>query len=125
MKAFLLFLCSCFLAAGAAAQDFPSKSIRLVIPLAPGGSTDFISRLVAQQMAPVLGQSILADNRPGGGGLPGFIGLLRATPDGHTIMGAEAGQWAIVPAMRSDLPYNPAQGFRTDRPGAPGVPSPG
>ncbi len=88
------------------AQEFPLRPIKLLLPYAPGGSSDLASRLAAQYMGPVLGQSVLVENKPGGGGVPAIAELMRAAPDGHTIFGAEAGQWAILPAARADLPYN-------------------
>ncbi len=73
------------LAAPAYAQEFPRQPIRLVVPFAPGGSTDVVARLIAPAMAEALGKPVLIENRPGAGGTVASEMLVNSTPDGHTI----------------------------------------
>ena len=75
------------LATPALAQaDFPRQSIRLVVPFAPGGSTDVIARIIAPGMGEALGKPVIIENRPGAGGTVASEMLVNATPDGHTIV---------------------------------------
>ncbi|MCX7160639.1 MAG: tripartite tricarboxylate transporter substrate-binding protein, partial [Proteobacteria bacterium] len=69
-------------AGGAAAQSWPSKPIRLMVPFPPGGSTDIVSRIVAQKLSERLGQAIVIENRGGGGGTIGTAAVARQAPDG-------------------------------------------
>lgn len=108
-------LLAAFLLLGAATtgfgQGFPNKPIRLVVQLGSGGSTDVAMRLVAQQMGPLLGQTVVVENKAGANGLLAMNELLRSEPDGYTLASAEAGQWAILPASRTDLAYQPQRDF--------------
>jgi tripartite-type tricarboxylate transporter receptor subunit TctC len=76
--------------AGAAAETFPSHYVTLVVPLATGGSTDTIARIIAEGMRGPLGQPVIVENTPGAGGMTGVIRVARATPDGYTL---QIGQW--------------------------------
>ena len=78
--------CALVMAAGSAAAAFPDKPIRMVVISAPGGTTDIMSRLLAQAMGEGLGQQVVIDNRPGGGGLISAEIVAAAVPDGHTIL---------------------------------------
>ena len=69
-----------------AADSYPSKAIRLVVISAPGGTTDVLARVVAQHMTESLGQPVIADNRPGGGGINASEITARANPDGYTLL---------------------------------------
>src|ERR1700742_2939794 len=75
---------------GAAAQTYPSRPITMIVPLAPGGSTDVIARIMAEGMRTALGQTIVVENTTGAGGTIGVGRLARATPDGYTF---GIGQW--------------------------------
>src|SRR5438270_7899900 len=76
---------------GADAQSFPSRPVTILVPLAPGGSTDTIARIMAEGMRPYLGQPVIVENSPGAGGSSGVIRVARNTaPDGYTM---QIGQW--------------------------------
>ena len=90
------------------AQNYPVKPIRLVIPLAPGGGNDTLGRYFAKQMTEGLGQQIIVENRPGGGGLVGGEFAARAAPDGYTLVFAGSGLLVVTLAyakldMRKDF----------------------
>ncbi|MBM3344257.1 MAG: tripartite tricarboxylate transporter substrate binding protein [Betaproteobacteria bacterium] len=92
------------LVAGAHAQNFPTKPMRLVLPFPPGGPTDMLGRAMAQKLGEQMGQSMVADNRPGAGGNLGIELAAKAPPDGHTIVLAASGL-AIAPSLYSKLNY--------------------
>ena len=83
----------------AAAEDFPNKTIRLIVPFPPGGPNDIIARVVGQRMSEILKQTIIVDNRSGQGGVVGTDIVAKAAPDGYTIAIASAGALAISPSM--------------------------
>ncbi|HET7160646.1 MAG TPA: tripartite tricarboxylate transporter substrate binding protein [Burkholderiales bacterium] len=97
-----------FASAAALAQapvSYPTKPIRLVVPYTPGASNDTLSRATAQSMSPILGQSIIIDNRPGAGGMIGAEHVARAEPDGYTILNVQA-SFATNVAIRAKMPYD-------------------
>jgi tripartite-type tricarboxylate transporter receptor subunit TctC len=94
----------------AGAQDFPTRPIRIIVPYAPGGIPDPITRALAPHMAQTLGQPVTVENKPGGGGVPAISELLRAPADGHLLVCADAGQWAIQPALKPGV-FDPAKDF--------------
>lgn len=98
--------------AGALAQDsFPSRPIKMIVPLAPGNSADLISRIVADRLGQALGQPVVVDNRPGAAGAIGLTALAASPADGYTIGMGSIGPLALSPALRDKLPYDPQNGF--------------
>ncbi len=96
----------------ALADTFPSRAIRVIVPFAPGGSTDIIARLVTQRMSQELGQPMVVENKAGAGGAVGATEGARAKPDGYTLSVATVSTMAVLPACRpKDLPYNPIKDF--------------
>ncbi len=95
----------------ALAQWNPDRPIRLVVPFAPGGSTDVTARLVAEAIAPRLGQPVVIENRPGAGGNIGSEAVARAAPDGHTLVMGTSSTHATNPALYASLPYQPLRDF--------------
>jgi tripartite-type tricarboxylate transporter receptor subunit TctC len=100
----------CLGIATAAAQQYPSRPIRLIVPQSAGGSTDVIARVVAQRMSESLGQTVIVDNRPGAGSLNGIEIVAHAVPDGHTLL-AVAASYTINPALHKKLPFDPIRDF--------------
>jgi len=101
----------CLVAAPAwAASDFPSKPIRIVVPVAAGGTVDLVSRLVAKGLSEQLGQSVVVENRPGASGLIGTREVARAKPDGYTLL-AVANTFVSVPFFVPDANYDPIKDF--------------
>ena len=94
-----------------AAQAWPSKPIRYIVPFAPGGTTDIIARAVGEKLATALGQPIVIDNKPGQGGSAGAAELARAAPDGYTIGGGTISSHAINATLYGKLPYDPVTSF--------------
>jgi tripartite-type tricarboxylate transporter receptor subunit TctC len=90
---------------GAAAQDYPTRTIRMVVPYAAGGPTDLAARKVAELLAPRLGQSVVIENQGGGGGIPGTAAVAAATPDGHTLLVGATGPLVVSPSIKK-LPYD-------------------
>lgn len=95
----------------AAATDFPNQPIRLIVPFAPGGSTDIVARIVGQRMGEELGQTVIVENKAGAGGAIGATEAARAKPDGYTLSVATVSTMAVNPACRSDLSYDPVKDF--------------
>jgi tripartite-type tricarboxylate transporter receptor subunit TctC len=94
----------------ASAQSYPSKPIKMIVPFAPGGA-DVVARVVADRMAASLGQPVIVDNRPGGGGIVGTKATSLADADGYTLTLASPGQMTIAPAVRKNLEYDPIRDF--------------
>lgn len=92
----------------ASGGDYPGKSIRLVVPSAPGGGTDIIARLIAQGLTDAWGQTVVVDNRGGAGGLAGVLIVARqSAPDGYTMLLGSIGHLTFVPNVRKDAGFDP------------------
>ena len=97
--------------AQAPAPAYPNRPIRAVVPLAPGGGTDTVARLVAAKLGEGLGQQIVVDNRGGGGGILGTDIVAKATPDGYTLLVGSITTNAVNPALYKKLPYDHIRDF--------------
>jgi tripartite-type tricarboxylate transporter receptor subunit TctC len=94
----------------AAAQGYPVKPVRVIIPAAPGSNTDFMFRTVGPRMGAILGQQLVADYRPGAGGTIGAAGTVKSAADGYTIA-FHSGGFVINPAIKSVMPYDVIRDF--------------
>jgi tripartite-type tricarboxylate transporter receptor subunit TctC len=93
------------------AQNFPTRTITLVIPFAPGGSNTIVGRAVADKMSELLGEKIVVDNRPGAGGTVGTRAVAKSDPDGYTILLSFTGTLAIAPSLYKNAGYDPRRDF--------------
>ena len=93
-------------AAAALAQTYPAKPVRIIVPFPPGGPTDTQARWAAQQLNAAFGQSVIADNRPGAGGVPGTEAVVKSPPDGYTLLAGNPGPLTIAPTVKLQLPYD-------------------
>ena len=87
--------------------QYPSRPIRIIVPFAAGGPTDFNARLVSQRLNEAWGQPVLVENRPAAGGVPATEFVAKAPPDGYTLLGANPGPLTVAPHIRSNLGYDP------------------
>jgi tripartite-type tricarboxylate transporter receptor subunit TctC len=99
------------IAASAHADNFPSKPITMIVPFAPGGTTDIVARIVADKLGKELGQAVIVENRGGGGGSIGAAAISKATPDGYTIGVSTVSTHAVNAACNPKLGYDPITGF--------------
>ena len=112
MRALAVVLLLNFAPAAALAQaDYPNRAITILVPFPPGGSSDVMTRAVAQKVGESLKINIVIDNRGGGGGVPAALATKQAAPDGYTLFLANNGLFAIMPAMGADVRFDPLKDF--------------
>jgi len=99
------------LASVAQAQDYPARTVTLVVPYPPGGGVDAMARVVAERMSAALGQQVVVDNRGGGGGLIGTRAVQKAAPDGYTLLLGHTGTISINPSLYANAGYDPRKDF--------------
>jgi tripartite-type tricarboxylate transporter receptor subunit TctC len=93
-------------AGSASAQDF-ERTVRIIVPYAPGGTSDTLARIIAPQLSEAIGQTVVVENKPGAAGNIGADAVAKADPDGHTLLLADVGSIATAPGLFQDLSYDP------------------
>ena len=105
-------VCACTMLAHAQTDPiYPSRMLRLIVPFAPGGTTDTVARLVARELTKSLGQSVVVENRPGAGGLIGAEAVLKLPPDGYTLAFATISTLAVLPIVQTKPSYDSLKDF--------------
>src|SRR5476649_473786 len=99
------------LAVSAFAQTWPAKTVRIIVPFAPGGTSDTLGRIVATKLSESLGQSFIIDNRAGAGGVTGSEQVARSAPDGYVLLVSGAGSHVVAPALSAKPPFDPMRDF--------------
>src|SRR5712691_10392229 len=106
--AFVVMALAALRAAGAHADGYPSRPVRLIVPFAAGGLNDVVARLVAPHLERALGQPFIIDNRPAASGIVGTEATAKAAPDGYTLL-MVASSFTVIPATNAKLPYDPVR----------------
>ena len=110
-KSLTVLIAALGIASSAAAQSYPSRPISLIVPFAAGGTVNLMGRLVSTRLGEVLGQSVVVENKGGGGGSIGAAYVAKSAPDGYTLLLATMGQQSIQPAIFQHLPYDAHKDF--------------
>lgn len=111
MKHMLAALALMALMSAAAAQSYPNRPIRMIVPNPAGGANDIVARIVAQKLSAIVGQQIVVDNRGGAGGAIGAEIAAAASPDGHTLLAATFATHTTIPHLHKKIAYDPLNGF--------------
>ena len=98
-------------ASGALSQDYPARTVTIVVPYPPGGGVDAMARIVADKLTAALGQQVIVDNRAGGSGLVGTRGFIKSAPDGYTLFLGHTGSISINPSLYANAGYDPRKDF--------------
>src|SRR5205814_9733504 len=106
-----LILAAALLGAGAAAAQYPSKPIRVLVPFGAGSSTDIVMRIIAQPLGQALGQPVVVENKPGADGAIAAAEVAKSAPDGHTLILGTNSPVSAVPHLRSSPPYDALRDF--------------
>ena len=106
MKLIVILIAS-LLSCAVSAQDYPTRQVRIVVPYAPGGGADVLTRIVAEEMGRIWKQTILIDNRPGASGILAIVDLKKSRTDGHDFVLGEVGSLSVNPSLYRKLPYDP------------------
>jgi len=109
--AFILAALAAFIMVPASAQNYPLRPVRMIVEVPPGGAADLVARVVAQKLGEAFGQTIVVDNRAGGGGTIAAETVAKAAPDGYTTLLASITTHGIGPHIYSKLPYDPVKDF--------------
>ncbi len=110
IRSILAGACACLFVMTAAAQSYPSKPVRIIVPFAPGGTTDMVARVIGAKLAEFLGQPVVVDNKGGGGTIIGTDALAKSPADGYTMMLATP-DFTINPGLQPRLPYDTQKDF--------------
>src|SRR5690606_10592330 len=94
------------LSAGACAQGYPERAVKVIVPFAPGGVVDIAARHVSEELSRMWGESVVVDNRPGGNGFIATTAAARAKPDGYPLLMAHTGEFSVNPAIFKNVPYD-------------------
>ena len=111
ISSFMLGLVAALLVSVAAAQEYPARPVRIVVPYAPGGLNDIAARIMGNRLSEFWKQSVIVDNRAGGGGIIGTDAVAKATPDGYTMLMGSVSEYAITHHMYAKFPLNPLKDF--------------
>ena len=93
----------------AAAQEFPNKPVRIIVPFAPGGNVDITARTIATPLGELLGQQVIVENRPGGGGMVATAQVIKGAADGYTLVLGSSSTISVAPAVTKNPPYDPTR----------------
>src|SRR5215831_17370556 len=104
-------IAACAFVAPVRAQDYPSRTIKMVIAFPPGGPTDFVGRLLADKLKELLGQPVIIENKAGASGAIGANEVAKSAPDGYTLFLTTSGAVTITPNLRADTPYDTLRDF--------------
>ncbi len=106
-----LVIAQCIVATPASAQGYPAKPVRLIVPFPPGQATDIVARMVGERLTAAWGQTVIIDNRAGGGGVPGTMAGRDSPADGYTLLMGTSGTIGVNPGIYAKLPYDPLKEF--------------